>query len=468
MLTERRQKQIIQDVMNGLTPGVDIEQLSENYQFLWRIVEDAPDQHDAYQRLLRTKWEEEDLKDIIDDIFRLEPGYQEAYETLADIGPQLQTVEWFWEDWIPRGLLSVLAAEPGVGKTNIALDLARRSIGNLPAPDGKALQIGNGKTIYLDAEGFLNVIYARCKVWGMNLTKFYPVRRPAREILDLNTQKYQDLLVDMCLDLKPDLVIIDSLSTVSTKGENSVEDMRQILNFLADVASNFRVALLMIHHLRKEGNNGSRAVITQNDLRGSGHIAMMARSLLGLHMANPTDPNGPRKLRVLKTNLCPYPKPLLMTFTPAPNDPAVSFVDYGEIKPPEIPDNTTGECAEWLKRILTAGPKTYSVLVRMGANKGYNETAIQRARKALDWEIVDTKGPKTRGNRWALYDWQPGKVVTKTSTHAKHAHVWHPPLSFQPGGVTHAACDACVGFRADLAHQKLTLLQFLPGGDACL
>jgi hypothetical protein len=462
MLTERRQKQIIRDVMNGLTMPVDVEQLSETYQLLWGVVEVANDYHEAYDRLLRAKWEAPDLKDLIDEILTMEGGYSEEYETLADIGPTLQEVEWFWENWIPRGLLSVLAAEPGVGKTNVALDLARRSIANLPAPDGSALQIGNGRTIYLDAEGFLSVIYARCHAWGMNLKKFYPIRRPAREVLDLNTQQYQDLLIDMCYDLKPDLIIVDSLSTVSTKGENSVEDMRQILNFLADVASNFRVALVMIHHLRKEGNNGSRATITQNDLRGSGHIAMMARSLLGLHMANPTDPNGPRKLRVLKTNLCPYPKPLLMAFVPLSNDPSVSLVDYGEVKAPEIPETATGECAGWLKRVLAAGPKTYSVLAKMGANRGYNETLIQCARKVLDWEIVDTKGPKVKGNRWMLHGWQPAEVVTETSTHGSQSHVWHPPLNFEWGGVTHGPCDPCVPFRANLTNQKLSLLQFQP------
>lgn len=427
MLTKKRQKQIIRDVMYGLPPGVAIESLDQDYQYLWGVVEAATNSYEAYDDLLLVKREEVDLAGIIDDILLMEPGDRQTYETLADIGPTLKEVEWFWENWVPKGLLTLLAAEAGVGKTNVALDLARRVIGGLEAPDGGSLATKSRNVIYIDAEGFLSVIYMRCKAWGMDLGKFYPLRRPSREMIDLNTGKYQDELIDMCGAIKPDLLIVDSLSTISLKGENSIEDMREILNYLADLAASFNLAIMLIHHLRKESNTNTRLAITQNDLRGSGHIAMMSRSLLGLHMATAGDPNGPRKLRVLKTNLCPYPKPLVMAFIPSPNDPAVSLVDYGEAKTPEIPENLTGECAKWLISLVKAHPRTYGTLCKLGAKNNYNETLIQAARKYLDWQIVDSKGPKVRGNKWMLYGWLPGGVSTRASTHGSHGPCVTPP-----------------------------------------
>lgn len=462
MLTERRQKQAICDLMNGLNPGIDVEQMEADYQYLWQIVTGTRDSHQAYQQLIRVKAAEPDLAYIIDDILGMEAGYREEYETLADIGPLLQEVEWFWPSWIPRGLLSLLAADPGVGKTNVALDLARRTIMGMAAPDGSKLDIRSGNTIYIDAEGFLSVIYSRCRAWGMNLTKFYPVRRPNREMIDMSNKRYQDMLFDMCYDLKPDLVIVDSLSTISARGENAVEDMREILNFLADLAANFNIALVMIHHLRKQGQNANGSGITQHDLRGSGHIVMMARSLLGLYMAAPNDPNGPRKLRVLKTNLCPYPKPLLMTFTPSPNDPAVSFVDYGEIQAPEIPDNTTGECADWLLKILETGPKTYAGLVKMADKKGFSENVLQFARKTLDWQVVDTLGRQRKGNKWAIYGWQPPEKRLLYASHESHGHEI-APLSVKispPHLMSHETHE--IISRLVYTNQKLTLLQLQP------
>ena len=184
MLTERDQRQAIVDLIHGLKPELDYGDLSKLYRKLWEEVQDCLahgyDRHDIHQELVRFKLSEtgEKLADTIDAILIGEPGYRPSYPTLAEIGPQLPQTTWFWQAWIPRGLLTLLAAWPGVGKTYLALDLARRVITPLPAPDESPFALRTGHVIYVDAEDFLPDIYERALVWGMDLDKFYPIRRP--------------------------------------------------------------------------------------------------------------------------------------------------------------------------------------------------------------------------------------------------------------------------------------------------
>ena len=217
MLTERRQQQVIADLVHGLTPTINPENLQDPYDYLWEIVINRPP-HEAYQELLRTKLSEADLTGVIDDILTLEPGYQPKHQSLAEIGPSLPQTTWFWPNWIPRGVLTLLAAWPGVGKTYLALDLAQRVIADRLAPDESPFQLRTGNVIYVDAEDFLSDIYERATVWGMDLNKFFPIQRPPRDLIDMSRAEYQDQLIEMCYDLRPDLVIVDSLSSVNSKG----------------------------------------------------------------------------------------------------------------------------------------------------------------------------------------------------------------------------------------------------------
>ena len=58
------------------------------------------------------------------------------YLSLHQIADRFPPVDWLWPSWIPRGMLTLLGGAPGVGKSLVALDLARRIIHNDPFPDG--------------------------------------------------------------------------------------------------------------------------------------------------------------------------------------------------------------------------------------------------------------------------------------------------------------------------------------------
>lgn len=406
LITERRMQQCIKDLMSGLEPRLDYDQLSPPYRKLWDQV-DGYEPLDAYQVLTRVRqWEDTDPKTAkaIDSILSMEAGERPVYRSMAEVGPELPEVEWLWVNWVPRGMLSVLAAPGGVGKTNVALDLCYRLTLGYPAPDGQPFNAATGNCIYVDAENFLPVAYKRIKTWGANLQRLFHLGPPDSEVFDLSNRVYQDQLNDMCYDLQPDLIIIDSLGNITLNGENNVEDMRGVLRYLTDLASETRCGVILIHHTRKPGRQGQSG-LTMHDLRGSSHIVNMSRSVLGVYVAS-DDQNGPRRLVMLKTNLCKHPRPLLVHYTPTA-DPEIAGLTYNHAPELELPETLYGECADWVLDVLADGPVGYSELVDLAATEDlpYSQNTIQNARKFLDWKVVDTVGPRITGNKWALYGW---------------------------------------------------------------
>lgn len=454
ILTDRRKCQAITNIMYGLDPGLDhalLEGMEDKYYDLWQFVRecrsDGLDHHDIYQELIRLKQQKPDGQtvDIIEHIFSMDPGQTLQYETLESVGSSLPPVSWLWPGWIPRGYLTTLAAEPGVGKSHLSLDLFRRVIHRLKGPDQQPLQTRSGSVIYVEAENFLAAIYQRAQQMEIDLSRLYVLRRQDdEEMLDLGSQRYKDQLLEMCYDIRPDLIVIDSFSTVQTKGENSVEDIRGVLNFLANIATHFTTAVVLLHHLRKPQRESTYSRVTQHDLRGSSHIAAMTRSLLGMWITS-LDLSGPRRLEVIKTNLISpplqFPPPLISRYQAA-GDGGFEIV-YEHISQPTLPENLSGQCAEWLEQTLAeTGPLSYLELRDMADEVGYKENTLQKAKSHLDWKVVDTVGAGKRGNKWALYN-RNGRNGANIMLHGSHGHVTHPPPQKTTPPSTTWPCEPC-------------------------
>lgn len=405
MITDRRQLQALRDLIVGQEPEITKEQLTDgDYTYIWEQLDQQPKQ-DRYETMMRLRQinDEAEFRQLIDDILTLTPGDRLHHRHLLEIGPELPNVEWLWPGWIPRGLLSLMAAWPGIGKTYVALEMARRLIAGQPAPDGQAfINDGPGRVVYVDAEDFLPVVYSRAQAWGMDMSQFYPIRRPPRDLIDMSSKFYQDQLVDMCFDLQPALVIVDSLSSVNLKGENSIEDLREVLGFFIELPKMFNCGLVLIHHLRKPNQGRQNGSTNMHDLRGSGHLVAMARSIIGMDTVT-DDPNGPRWLKVIKTNLCKYPKPISVRFSQNPHNIEVADLNFNRDYV-QLPDNLSGKCAEFILKTLEKEPKKYTEIkvLALAQNPPFNETMLQEARRVLGTRVIDTLGTKKRGNQWVL------------------------------------------------------------------
>jgi hypothetical protein len=394
-----------------------------------------------------------------------------AYPSLHEVSGQFPPVAWLWPSWIPRGLLTLLGAAPGMGKSLVALDLARRIIHGEPFPDGAPVPCPGSNVLIVDAEGSPGLLNQRAEAWALDRRRLFLMPVPdSGELIDLADQHQQHLLLKMCCDLRPTLIIVDSLAAATTRGETSLEGARALLGFLSTVAHRAHVALLVIHHLRKRassGRAGPASRVVADDLRGSSHISAAARSVLALSpignaSAFPASPKdafaspeevppgggtapappeeilapaeaafaspeevlplagaasapalfsthhrpdlaGPRRLEVVKANLCLLPPPLGLFFE-GENLP-VPTLRYAPLVEPAPQVSHVELCTRWLLQHLAGAgaPLKPADVVRAAEEAGFPRATLYRARKALAGLVVDLgNSPRDPGKRWTL------------------------------------------------------------------
>jgi len=65
------------------------------------------------------------------------------------------------------------------------------------------------------------------------------------------------------------------------------------------------------------------------------------------------------------------------------------------------PTSFVSQCVAWLVETLETGPLSYGHLKQRAAQAGFKENVLQNARKRCP-QIIDTLGPRRKGNKWAL------------------------------------------------------------------
>lgn len=417
MLTRRMQIQAIADALAGQPPAHPYRdvQFADPWRTCWRVINGAPGlpPSDAVLTALKNLYpHEQERNGIIGAILSARPGLGSLlFPNLAEVAATLRPITWLWQDWIPKGMLSLLGAQPGTGKSLLALDLARRLIHNMTWPDGTPISAADAgrPAVYVDGECVPQIISERARSWAVDMTRLYPMLPSFDQPVDFSTLQTQETLIEMIYSARPAVIIVDSLGSINSKGENAVDDVRDILNFFNTVASEFDVAMLLIHHLRKRPSLPLLPELTFDDFRGSSHIIAMARSVLGLShvtVGPESDPNGPRKLQILKTNLVAYPPPLGMELVKL--HPSGVIPRYGEAPQPYSATETkTDDATSWLIEFLGAGPARPRDIIDAADAAGYSRRTIYRARTELEGRIVTHGGPRNPNSEWALSEIHP-------------------------------------------------------------
>ena len=345
--------------------------------------------------------------ELLQTILGARPGHRLFIPSLAEIASDLQPIEWVWPGWIPRGLITVLGASQGSGKSFVATDLAYRIVNNKGYPDSAPIARPGANIIYVDAEMVPQILNQRAEHYGLDRSKLFVMLPELGEMIDLGQPRYQDRLAEMVALLTPELIIIDSLSSVHSGGQNNVEDVRSFMGYLVRLTSWAKCGLLLVHHIRKPSGGQQRMMnfdLGMEDLSGSGYITQQARVVLGLRVVQTGpefDPNGPRELKVLKTNLGPYQDPLGFEF--APLEPAGVMLKWDTKAPKTYREPTQrDECKEWLEDFLKAHPEGVKVkeVIEAAKEEGLKQSMVYQARKELGTQIVNTEGHKSPANRW--------------------------------------------------------------------
>jgi hypothetical protein len=330
------------------------------------------------------------------------------------IASRISSLSWLWPSWIPNGMVTILAAAPGAGKSLVALDLARRIIHGSAFPDGAPPPSPARHVLLVDAEGSLSLLRHRVEAWGINPDRLFLMLSPTHtQVFSLETAEQMMRLFNLCRDIHPALVIIDALASAAPRSESSSRAARDFLGALSVIAHQFNLAMLVIHHLRKHNPSAFDLPrrVTAADVRGRGNLIASARSVLALSplssAGSPADRNGPRRFEVIKSNLCPLPPSLSLTIESGSAAPALQYAPVVEAPPPPTHQDL---CAQWLLGFLAAapGPVRPADVIAVAAAAGFPEATLYRARRALGPFIRDVgNSPRDPHKRWALHESTP-------------------------------------------------------------
>lgn len=222
-------------------------------------------------------------------------------------------LDYLWHKRIARGKLTAIGGDPGVGKGTLGVDITARLSTAAPWPDGGRAPLCR-VLMCTGEDDPADTIVPRLDVAGADrarvglIGRVLTVEGKSRRIsLDVDAE----LLVRLAAEWKVDAIIIDPLSSYLGANTNSWRDsdMRRILDTIAEAASQYRIAVIVVVHLTKGSG-------THSMYRFQGSIATIAAARFGLLVAPHPQDAGLRVMASNKANLAAKPPSLSFRIVP--------------------------------------------------------------------------------------------------------------------------------------------------------
>lgn len=190
--------------------------------------------------------------------------------------------EWLIPGYMPKGCVTLLCSDGGIGKTTIWCDtLAAFTTGRTTLFD-KALEIpfqtGEKRSVmYFSKEDPTEEILKRkLREAGADQSK---IRCFGLDDERLSKIWYGSLLLEKLVEkYKPDIVVFDTLQAFLPDGVDMAKrkDMRDALNPLNALGAKFGTTFLMVMHTNKSANSGRQRMADSSDIWDLGRSALMA------------------------------------------------------------------------------------------------------------------------------------------------------------------------------------------------
>ena len=329
------------------------------------------------------------------------PSSDLAFVRAADV--KLEQIDWLWEGRQARGKITVLAGDPGVGKTTLALNLAACVSTGTPLPGQSHRTSPAQNVIILSSEdGLGDTLRPRLEAAGADLSRVYLEDAGELDALRFMLPRDVPLLEAKITELRAGLVIIDPIMSYLDPEVDSHKDqeVRSALLPLVALAKRTRVAVQLLMHLNKA--TGMAALY-----RGGGSIAFAGVARIVLLAAK--DPDAPESCVLARTkgNLGRPPRALCYSIGSGSNGAAeVRWNGESEhtsetlLAPPKRgpePD-ALEQAMAFVRDHLAAGPKSRGDVIESAAKVGISERTIGRAAKFLDLRSL----PQGKERLWSL------------------------------------------------------------------
>ena len=324
-----------------------------------------------------------------------------AYRRVSEI--QAKPIRWLWQGRIARGKVSMLAGNPGLGKSQVTVSMAAVvSTGGAWPVDRTRCERGN--VIFLSAEDDpADTIRPRLEAAGADLQRVF--------ILDAVVESYRadggkmvrafNLTRDMerlgaLLAEIGDvaLIVIDPITAYLGEADSHKNaEIRALLSPLSDLAAKHGTAVVCVSHLNKSG--GGEAL-----MRVTGSMAFVAAARAAFIVAKDQESEARRLFLPLKNNIgndqtglafalesaqVASPAGSIETSRVLWESEAVAVTADEAMAPQGDPEDRsrTDEAQDWLRKLLSPAPMKASDVQKEARQAGISEKALRRARERL-------------------------------------------------------------------------------------
>lgn len=322
---------------------------------------------------------------------------EEAFGTMADV--VAEDVVWLHAPYFPRGVLTMLEGDPGLGKSHFVAGYAAAITTGTPVPWSKDAKAGN--VLLLSAEDdAARVLKPRLEANGAHSRRI----RYQKELFSLDDNGIARLRFEI-ESWRPVAVFIDPIVAFLASGAdfNDAGDMTLFLTAIDRLAREFDCAIIIVRHLRKT-KDGSAIN------HGLGSIALSARVRSILLLGRHPDDGGRRALVHVKSNYAEE-GPAILFALPKVTKGQPKIVWQGVDKEitaqdllssgnagPGRPPNELAAAIAFLRDFLRDGGKSKASVEGAAEARSITKGTLRRARDDIG-VLTPRKG---RGTIWSL------------------------------------------------------------------
>lgn len=206
------------------------------------------------------------------------PAWRANLVSAATITPK--AAQWLWPQWLPRGMLTILAGAGGDGKTTLTLGLIATMTSGGRWPDGTHCGEKQNAVIFSSEDSAEHTIIPRLIAAGADLNRVFIMQGRINDLDELepfDPSRDCDLLARELERIGgAGLIMIDPIVTAVSGDMHRANDVRRSLQPLVNLAEQHGSAVVGISHFAK----GSQASSPADRVLGSQAFTALARMVL--------------------------------------------------------------------------------------------------------------------------------------------------------------------------------------------
>ena len=321
-----------------------------------------------------------------------------VFRCLKDV--ESKSIKWLWKERFPNGKLSIIAGNPGLGKSQMSLWMAA-TVSNgsqWPLEEGYA---DEGNVIILTSEDEADdIIKPRLESLSADMSRIFILDGYKKQGLKTQEKAFGlsndlEVLESMIEEISgASIVIIDPINAYLDDVDSyNNSEVRNLLTPLSQLASKHKTSIIMISHPPK--TKGTPAVH-----KVSGSVAFVAAARSGFLIMRDPEDRDRRLMLPIKNNLGSDKNGLSFRVEKVSLDSGIetSKVVWDSEPVSESADSylkqdqsykkpsKTDEAEYWLKERLEDGPKAVGELFKLGEEFEFTPKILRDAKKKLNIE----------------------------------------------------------------------------------